>query len=573
MVWGEAEGEVADDKLKSIEAIAAHLPPMPETMRGFIDWVSWYTLAPKGMVLKMAIPVPEALEPPKEESLYQVAADFKQKLTQSRLRITSFLSDGTPRSSKEIAIYAKVSSAVVREFIKQGGLIETDTQAALPPAPALQSVAGDFALSADQEAATKLLGNKLDTGFSVTLLDGVTGSGKTEVYFDTIARALAKGRQALVLLPEIALSVQWLARFKARFGFAPTIWHSGVSPAVKRESWREVATGVARVVVGARSALFMPFAKLGVIIIDEEHDASYKQEDGVIYQARDMAVVRSRHEKIPALLVSATPSMETEFNIAQKRYTRVHLKSRYGEAELPKVKLIDMRKHKLTSGHWISEPLKEALLATVARKQQAMLFMNRRGYAPLMLCRSCGHRFQCPHCTAFLVTHRTKKRLMCHHCGYEAHIPKDCPECKAEDSLLAFGPGVERIAEEAQTLLPDAKVALMTSDLVDTAAKAEALVNAMIKGEIDVLVGTQMIAKGHHFAGLALVGVMDADMGLAGGDLRAGERTYQLLHQVAGRAGREKARRRSLASDLYAGASGDERIDQRRSRRLHAARK
>ncbi len=552
VVWGEALGEVEENKLKSIERMAAHLLPMTQKMRAFIDWVAWYTLAPRGMVLKMSVPVPEALEPPKVEPCYVAAGNMRGQMaeretthiksTPARLRIASYLSDGVPRTAREISAQAKVSANIVRECIKAGGLVQVEGIASLPVLPSLAPLPAPPALSPDQQAAAALLSAKLGAGFSVSVLDGVTGSGKTEVYFDAIAHILERGGQALVMLPEIALSVQWLSRFRARFGFVPVVWHSGIGTAARREAWRKVASGEARVVVGARSALFMPFSKLGLIVVDEEHDASYKQEDGVIYHARDMAVARARHEKIPAILVSATPSLETEFNISQKRYAHVHLPSRFGEAEMPRVLLIDMRKEKLPSGSWLSQPLKAALLATVTKGQQAMLFMNRRGYAPLMLCRTCGHRFQCPHCTAFLVLHRARGRLMCHHCGYECAVPKACPDCSHENTVIPYGPGVERILEEARALLPDARIEVMTSDLIDTPAKAEQLVMAMIEGKIDVLVGTQMIAKGHHFAGLALVGVMDADMGLAGGDLRAGERTYQLLHQLSGRAGREKAK-------------------------------
>lgn len=540
VVWGEAQGRIDEVKLKTIEQMAAHLPPLSEQARSFIDWVSWYTLAAKGLVLKMCLCVPEALEPPKEDPIYRLK-EAAVKLTPSRLRIASYLGDGIARTAKDIAVHAKVSSAVVNEFIKAGGL---DAVQALP-APMTQPEVcnvqpATYDLSGDQQAAADGLAAKLNAGFSVTLLDGVTGSGKTEVYFDAIAHTLARGQQAMVLLPEIALSLQWLSRFQARFGFAPAVWHSNVTAAVRRDTWRDVATGKARVVVGARSALFLPFARLGVIVVDEEHDASYKQEDGVIYHARDMAVARARHQKIPAILVSATPSLETEYNIRKGRYARAHLPSRFGQAQLPQVTLVDMRQQKLPSGSWISEPLKGALLATLARGEQAMMFMNRRGYAPLMLCKTCGHRFQCPHCTAFLVLHRRRERLMCHHCGHESPLPSGCPDCKQENSIIPYGPGVERIFEEAKALLPEARIAMMTSDMMDTPAKAERIVTDMIEGNIDILVGTQMIAKGHHFAGLALVGVMDADMGLAGGDLRAGERTYQLLHQLSGRAGRER---------------------------------
>ncbi len=545
VVWGKGSFTLEEKKIKAIECLAAHLPPMNETMRNFIDFVSWYTLAARGPVLKMALSCPDALEPPVQELRYQLSEQSTIRLTPARTRINAYLSGAVPRSSKEITAHAKVSAAVVREYIKSGGLKEV-TGCLLPVAGSGKGTdpwpLATGHLSAAQETAAAELRKKLAAGFSVSVLDGVTGSGKTEVYFDTIAHCIAAGKQALVLLPEIALSVQWLSRFESRFGFAPDVWHSSVSAAKKRTCWRNTAEGSARVIVGARSALFLPFRNLGAIVVDEEHDASYKQEEGVIYQARDMAVARASREKIPAVLVSATPSLETEYNIEHKRYTRLHLPNRYNDAEMPKVQLVDMRSVAIERGNWISGSLRQALLTTLAAKRQAMLFMNRRGYAPLMLCRACGHRFQCPQCTASLVVHRAHAKLLCHHCGHIVPTPKQCPDCKHEDCLIPYGPGVERVAEEVRALLPDARIEVMTSDHIDSPAKAEVLVNDMINGKIDVLVGTQMIAKGHHFAGLALIGVIDADMGLAGGDLRASERTYQLLHQLSGRAGREKTK-------------------------------
>ncbi len=572
VVWGKAQGDIEENKIKSVEEFCAYLPGMSESMRKFIDWVAWYTLAPAGMVLKMALSAPEALETPVASCKLQVASNVNAiKLTPSRLRILTYLSDGIPRSIKEITEHAKVSANVVQGFLKAGGLKEVRHIAHRPACglqPAFAEIPADgpatCSLSPEQKKSATAIHEKLSAGFSVTLLDGVTGSGKTEVYFDAIGRCIRQGRQVLVLLPEIVLSVQWLDRFKQRFGFAPDIWHSSVTSARKHACWRGVAEGSARVVVGARSALFLPFRELGLVVADEEHDASYKQEEGVVYQARDMAVARARHEGVPALLVSATPSLETEFNIGHGRYQRLHLPNRHNDASLPEIELVDMRKQATARNRWISEPLKNALINTLSHKNQAMIFMNRRGYAPLVLCRACGHRFQCPHCTAWLVLHRSKGKLLCHHCGHVAPLPKACPECKTEGSLIPYGPGVERIAEELREMFPDARIAVMTSDSVmgsplppvslretppagaaySTPSRTHAsdVIGAMGTGDIDILVGTQMIAKGHHFAGLALVGVVDADMGLGGGDLRAGERTYQLLHQLAGRAGREKTR-------------------------------
>jgi primosomal protein N' (replication factor Y) len=342
----------------------------------------------------------------------------------------------------------------------------------------------------------------------------------------------------LVLLPEIALGAQWLDRFKRRFGALPAEWHSDVSQSTRRDTWRAIASGRARIVVGARSALFLPFPELGLVIVDEEHDASYKQEDGVAYQARDMAVLRASIAEIPIVLVSATPSLETVVNVARGRYERVHLPRRHAEASLPKIDLVDMRSQRLEPGRFLSPPLVAAVGETLAAGEQVLLFLNRRGYAPLTLCRACGHRFQCPNCTAWLVEHRFTARLICHHCGYSAPVPALCPECLATGALVPCGPGVERLQEEVAARFPEARTALMVSDLLMGPRAAAELADAMVAHRYDVLIGTQIVAKGHHFPMLTLVGVVDADLGLIGGDLRATERTYQLLHQVAGRAGR-----------------------------------
>ena len=403
------------------------------------------------------------------------------------------------------------------------------------------------AQEAAHEAAEALRGKVRADAFSVTLLDGVTGSGKTEVYFEAVAAALEAGRQVLVLLPEIALSAAWLERFERRFGVRPAVWHSEVGQAERKRAWRAVAEGEARVVVGARSALFLPYRELGLIVVDEEHEAAFKQEDGVIYQARDMAVVRAKLGGAPIVLVSATPSLETLVNVEAGRYGHLELPERHAGAAQPEIELIDLRKEipekiELPSGEklqsWLSPPLRGAVSETLAAGEQALLFLNRRGYAPLTLCRACGHRLQCPSCTAWLVEHRLAGRLQCHHCGYGAPLPKICPACEASDSFAACGPGVERLEEELRVLYPEARVGVMSSDAIVGPAMAERFLAAVQNHELDLVIGTQIIAKGHHFPMLTLVGVVDGDLGLAGGDLRAGERTYQLLHQVAGRAGR-----------------------------------
>ena len=380
----------------------------------------------------------------------------------------------------------------------------------------------------------------------MTLLDGITGSGKTEVYFEAIAAALARGRQVLVLLPEIALTVDWLRRFENRFGAPPLHWHSEVTGARRRETWRAVSTGRARVVVGARSALFLPFSDLGLIVVDEEHDGSFKQEDGVIYNARDIAVVRARHAACPVVLASATPTLETVVNVERGRYERIVLPERFGGSAMPRIAAIDMRRESLPSRTWLSPSLRDAVTRTLGAGEQVLLFLNRRGYAPLTLCRACGHRIECPNCSAWLVDHRLARKLQCHHCGFAARPPGACPKCEADDAFVACGPGVERLSEEAAEAFPGARTALMSSDALRSAAAAEELIGGIRRHDYDIVIGTQLVAKGHNFPDLTLVGVVDADLGLDGGDLRAAERSFQVLHQVAGRAGRGSRPGRAL---------------------------
>lgn len=543
---GEAEGTTPANKLKTLAAKAKHLPAMTQPMRDFIDWVAWYTLAPKGNVLKMALSVPDALHTPATQTHYTLAKNPPLS-SKARKTIANALEDGFARTVQEITEISGVADSTVRSFAKAGGLTahELAMQTHLPE----YSVQQKPTLSDAQAKATKALLPRLDDGFSVNVIDGVTGSGKTEVYFELIEKTLAStSTQTLILLPEIALSVQWLERFEQRFGEKPHLWHSAVPYAQKRDTWRAVVRGDAKVIVGARSALFLPFKNLSLIIVDEEHETSYKQEDGVIYHARDMAIARAQRQDMPIILASATPSLETLVNIQQDRYHVVNLPARHGGATLPEVECIDMRQYRLDAEHWISEPLTEAISETIAKKQQAMLFLNRRGYAPLTLCRACGYRFGCPHCSAWLVEHKHPPRLQCHHCDFRTPPPEHCPECGevGEDCLAACGPGVERVLAEAKRHFPDARIDIMTSDVLATPAQAERLIHAVTNGEIDLLIGTQMMAKGHHFPNLALVGVVDADMGLAGGDLRAGERCWQLLHQLAGRAGRSEIAGRVL---------------------------
>ncbi len=475
------------------------------------------------------------------------------------------LRDSVPLSIADTARLAGCGSGVVRDLVALGMAEERLVPAEPPTPPSPDWQAQGLPLSSDQAAAAHQLAGGVERGgFSVTVLDGVTGSGKTETYFAAIAAALAAGRQALVLLPEIALGAQWLQRFRQRFGALPAQWHSEIGQADRRDTWRAVADGRARVVVGARSALFLPFSDLGLIVVDEEHDPSYKQEDGVCYQARDMAVLRASLAGIPIVLVSATPSLETVVNVARGRYQRVSLARRHADAELPEVRLVDMRRERLEPGRFLSPPLVAALAETFAAGEQALLFLNRRGYAPLTLCRACGHRFQCPNCSAWLVEHRFTRRLICHHCGHFEPVPPLCPECMAAGTLVPCGPGVERVLEEMSVRFPAARPALMVSDMLAGPRAAAELTQAMTERRYDVLIGTQIVAKGHHFPMLTLVGVVDADLGLVGGDLRAAERTYQLLHQVGGRAGRAQHKGRVLIQTfmpdqpvMQALASGD----------------
>jgi len=476
VVWDEGTSEVPPSKLKEIYGTVDYLPPLPDASRAFVDWVAQYTVTPPGAVLKMVFGSMQVIKPKKKDdySCPQPDPDHHQP-----------------------------------------------------------------ALTADQKtAADRLIDKVAAEAFSVTLLDGVTGSGKTETFCEAVAACLRQGKQALVLLPEIAMTAALLDRFKERFGIAPTQWHSELSEKQRRINWHSIALGEAKFILGARSALFLPFPDLGLIVVDEEHEAAYKQEEGVIYHGRDMAVVRAHIGNIPIILSSATPSLETMFNVQQKKYDHVVLHERFGKAAMPKIELVDLRQYKMKAQSFISPPLFEALEKTIASKQQAMLFLNRRGYAPLTLCRACGYRLQCPNCTSWMIEHKQTHRLHCHHCDYSMKLPDKCPKCGAEGRFAACGPGVERVAEEIKTRLPNVRFAIMASDTLGGPKAAQLLVDQMANQELDLLIGTQIMAKGYHFPRLTLVGVVDADLGLAGGDPRAAERTFQLLQQVAGRSGR-----------------------------------
>ena len=541
VVWDDPpDMDVAVKRLKPV-ADKFDVPPMLADLRRFVDWLAAYTLNPPGAVLRMCLSSYAALEPTRgqQRTGYVLGGPPPEKLTDARRRVIHLLADGPARTLQELCMEAGCGAGVVKGLVTAGTL-----QAVVlpPPVPFEEPDAHRPGpdLSPDQaEAAAHLVGHVMRHEFSVALLHGVTGAGKTEVYFEAVAAALRDGRQVLVLLPEIALTAQWLDRFEGRFGVRPAEWHSDLTGRRRRETWRAISQGQARVVVGARSALFLPYRTLGLIIVDEEHDASFKQEDGVIYHARDMAVVRAKMGDLPVVLSSATPSLETLWNCDQGRYERYPLTRRHADAVLPEIAAIDLRRDPPPNRQrFLSPPLIDAVRQALERGEQAMLFLNRRGYAPLTLCGACGHRLQCPHCTAWLVEHRYLNRLMCHHCGFQAAVPDHCPHCQAEARFKPCGPGVERVMEEAAEHFPDARIALMASDTLTSPRAASDMVQAIGRAEFDLVVGTQIVAKGHHFPLLTVVGVIDADLGLAGGDLRAAERTHQLLTQVAGRAGR-----------------------------------
>jgi primosomal protein N' (replication factor Y) len=529
------------NRLKEVEG-KLDVPPLKPELRRFIDWVSDYTLGARGMVLRMALRMGEHLGPARERVGVRLAGPSPARMTPARRRVLALLADGLARGKGEVAEEAGVSVGVLDGLIDEGTL----TTLVLPPEPVARPPDPDFSApdfgTAQRAAADALRATVAEGGYSVTLLDGVTGSGKTAVYFEAVSEVIRRGRQALVLMPEIALTSQFLDRFAERFGVRPAEWHSQLSPRLRARTWSAVADGEVKVVVGARSALFLPYADLGLIVVDEEHDPAYKQEDGVRYHARDMAVVRARGADIPIVLSSATPSVESEVNARRGRYRHLRLPERFGGAHLPGIEAIDLRAEGPPRGRYIAPRLAEAVQRALERGEQALLFLNRRGFAPLTLCRQCGFRIACPNCDAWLVDHRFRRRLVCHHCGFSMPPPAQCPDCQATGSFVAVGPGVERLEQEAAELFPGSRILVLSSDLVESVERLRDELNDVADGLFDIIIGTQLVAKGHHFPKLNLVGVVDADLGLSNGDPRAAERTFQLLHQVVGRAGREEGR-------------------------------
>lgn len=535
-VWTLGEAAPEGRKLRAVTR-KCDAPPLSETHRKFVDWLAAYYLEPPGNVLRMVMRVPAALDDPKSQMAWVLGEVKPPKLTSQRTRVLDVAAQGFAMKTSELAEAAGVGASVVKALGTLGALKEV----ALPPhkrfaEPDLN--AGGFALSTDQQQAAATLRQIVATRtHKVVLLDGVTGSGKTEVYFEAMAASLASGKQVLLLLPEIALTQQFILRVERRFGCEPAQWHSDLRPRDRERTWRAVGSGEARIVVGARSALFLPWAKLGLIVVDEEHENAYKQDEGVPYHARDMAVLYGTLGKFPVVLSSATPSLESLVNVDRGRYVILKLRDRHGRPELPETTLIDMTAEKLEAGQWLSQRLITETAATLQSGDQALLFLNRRGFAPLTLCRACGHRLNCPDCSAAMVEHRFRKQLVCHHCGHTEPTPKACPSCHEEGKLVSVGPGIERLAEEAAKLFPDANIAILSSDLSRGQSLRDTL-HGVEDGTFNLVIGTQLVAKGHHFPHLTLVGVVDADLALESSDPRAGERTWALLAQVAGRSGR-----------------------------------
>ncbi|GLK54444.1 primosomal protein N' (replication factor Y) [Methylopila capsulata] len=538
VVWDGAPPQVDASRLKTLEGVV-DAPPLSEAMRRFVDWIAEYTLAPRGQVLRMALRgLDLGAAEPKPKIGVRATGQAPSRRTPARDKALAAASDGRVRAKAELAEAAGVSTSVVDGLLADGAL----QAATLPPPPRPPQPdphrPGPPLSDAQASAANALAALAGARRFHVALVDGVTGSGKTEVYLEAVAAALKAGRQALVMAPEIALTGALLDRFADRFGARPAVWHASVGDKRRSAVRRGVASGEIRVVVAARSGLFLPFADLGLIVVDEEHDASYKQEEGVFYNARDMAVLRGRFEQAAVVLASATPSLESRVNAERGRYAKLALPDRFGGRALPRIEAIDMRTAGPPRGQWLAPKLVSAMIQTLAAGEQTLLFLNRRGYAPLTLCRACGHRMKCPNCSAWLVEHRFQARLVCHHCGHTGPTPRSCPSCGTADALVACGPGVERIRDEAQARFPEARIAILSSDLIAGGEALRAELDAIARGDVDIVVGTQMVTKGHNFPNLTLVGAVDADFALGAADPRAGERTFQILEQVAGRAGR-----------------------------------
>ena len=539
VVWGPGQGGYDLSRLRGVNRVL-DVAPMRDEMREFLERAGDYTITPMPAMLRLATRAPGLGGAVSMRKVYRLGAARPERMTDARRRVLEVLEEygGLAFTLSELSAQAGVTTSVIKGLVKLGALSEEDTPRDMPY-PRLDPDLPGVDLTEDQAAAADRLRDGVASGrYGTTLLKGVTGSGKTEVYLEAVAECLRRGRQALVLLPEIALTSEFLTRVEKRFGAKPAEWHSGVTMTERRRCWKMVGQGGAQLVVGARSALFLPYRDLGLIVVDEEHDTSYKQEDGALYSARDMGVLRASLCDAQVVLASATPSLESWANAEAGKYARIDLQSRFGAAELPEMRAVDMREADLPGNQWISPILQAEVRARLEKGEQSLLFLNRRGYAPVTICRACGHQIGCDHCDARMVEHRFQKRLVCHQCGETKPIPETCPSCGVEGKLAPVGPGVERLAEEALEVFPEARIAVLSSDLFGSARALKAQIEAIAAGEADIIIGTQLVAKGHNFPLLTLVGVIDADLGLQGSDLRAAERTFQLMRQVAGRAGR-----------------------------------
>ncbi len=543
-VWDGAPGKVDKAKLKSVSAIL-DFEPLQKNLRDFVEWVARWSVSPRGQVLKLVLRESEILHRPKQQKLIRFVHKDIDCASPARARVFDVMHDNFARPRAELMREAGVSAGVIATLLKLGCLEEVTVAAKAPPPldPDAQAV---ILNDKQSEIAAAFRAQVQEKKFQASLLHGATGSGKTEVYFEAVAEAIKLGKQALVLVPEIALTAQFLERFAKRFGAPPAEWHSQISLSKRARLWRQIAQGSAQVIVGARSALFLPYRDLGLVVVDEEHEQAYRQEDHVAYHARDMAVVRARIEKCPAVLCSATPSLESWANAESGRYRKFTLAERYGEKALPQIAIADLRHERRKSFEWLSPLLKQDIENALADNEQVLLFLNRRGYAPLTLCRACGFRIACPKCATYLVEHKRSGRLHCHHCGYHRGMPEHCPSCGATENLASVGLGIERVRDDIRAAFPKARVLTLSSDLAGSMKQLRKEIDRIAAHEVDIVIGTQLVAKGHNFPGLTLVGVIDGDFSLGSGDPRAGERTFQVLHQVIGRAGRGEKPGRAL---------------------------
>ena len=551
VVWEKSPKKTVEViKLKNVKE-KLDMPPLPRNLLSLIDWVSFYTLSPLGSVLKLAMPPKNFSRNYITKKILFSVGSIPKRLTTSRLKVLNYLEAHSPSDIDDVIKFTNVSRNIIKVLIKQGHITEKIIK---HEEKDIEEKFNEIKtkLTTEQLLVSKKIISKINkNSFSVTLLDGVTGSGKTEVYFEAIFEVIKKGKQVLIMLPEISLTEQWLEKFYKRFGFKPVIWHSNVSKKDRVSAWDKISKGKAKVVIGARSSLFLPFKYLKLIIIDEEHDSSYKQQESVIYNARDMAIVRSKILEIAIILVSATPSLETLYNVKKEKYGLLSLKERYGQASLPSISIIDLNKEKLAPKRWISNSLAKEIEKCLDNREQVLLFLNRRGYAPLTICRKCGYRLECSHCSSWLVMHKSLDKMLCHHCGFSIKLPDECQKCGSKNSLVLIGPGIERISEEVSTIYPGAKQEVLSSDLLVNQNETSKSFERIKKGEVDIIIGTQVISKGHHFPYLTLVGIIDGDIGLVGGDIRANEKTFQLLYQVSGRAGRENKEGSAFIQTYY----------------------